>query len=273
LCALNGFGVLSRRRGRFALRREARRYLTQAMGTDLVDALRMGAMLDDKFRDLAGVVRTGERRDFHQHLQPAEWRLYLRGLGALAGIAAGEVARAIPLAQPQRLLDVGGGHGRFGMALCRRHPTLRAEILDLPPAVEVCRELVAEAGLAERIALRAGDLRHAEWGGDHDAVLLFNVLHNLPEPDAAAAVHKAHAALGQGGVLAILEGQHAGGDGNLSFQEGFGELFFHVLSGSLTWPAPTLRGWMQQAGFERIQHKKLLSLPGAVLLIGRRGPG
>lgn len=270
MSALNGFGVVTRRRGVFRLAKEARRYLTPG-GTDLTDALRMGGVLDKKMRHLTEAVRTGERGDFHESLAPEEWDAYLRGLGALSRIATGEVVRKLKLRAPRRMLDVAGGHGQFSVALCEKHEGLTSEILDLPGGARVGRELIADSAAAGRITFREGDLRQVDWGEGFDVVLLFNILHNLSEPDAERAVARAHAALVPGGTLAVLEGQHAGGDGDLSFQEGFGELFFWVLSTSETWPAPTISGWMTAAGFSAVKQRKMLTLPGAVLMTARRG--
>jgi SAM-dependent methyltransferase len=269
MSALNGFGLVRRAAGVFKLKKEAKRYLT-SHGTDMTPALRMGVVLDRKMGDMAAMIRTGKRPDFHEHLDDDEWDAYLAGLGSMSGMATGEIVRKVKLDEPRRLLDVAGGHGQFSVALCKAHPELRSEILDLPGGVKVGERLVAESEVADRIQFRSGDLREVEWGEGYDAVLLFNILHNLPADDAAAAVSRAHDALKPGGKLAVLEGQHAGGDGDLSFQEGFGELFFWVLSYSETWPASTIRGWLDDAGFARVSQKKMLTLPGAVLLQGTR---
>jgi ubiquinone/menaquinone biosynthesis C-methylase UbiE len=270
LASLSGFGMLRRKAETYRLTREAKRYLTSLSGTDFTDALRMGDVLDRSFRNLANAVKTGEREDFHAGLDDEDWRSYLRGLGALAGMTASEVARKIKLAEPKRLLDVGGGHGQFSVAMCNKHASLTSEILDLPGAIPVGEEMVAKAGMSERVSYRAGDMRAAEWGEGFDVLFLFNILHNLQEADAARALEQAFAALRPGGTIAVLEAQHAGGDGDLSFQEAFGEIFFYVLSSSMTWPAPVLRGWMEAAGFSSPKQKKLLTLPGAALLIAQR---
>ena len=133
----------------------------------------------------------------------------------------------------------------------------------------MAERVIAQAGLEDRLRFRAGDLRTTSWGEGYDLVLLFNILHNLDEASAWESVEKAHDALAPGGHLVILEGQHAGGAGDLSFQEGFGELLFYVLSDSLTWPWQTLVEWMEGAGFEGVQRKRMLTLPGGVLLIGK----
>lgn len=266
LDGLTGFGVVKRRRGRYRLGKEGRRYLTGTGPGDFTPAMRMGALLDRKFAGLAEAVRTGRRADFHVGLTDDEWRDYLEGLGALAGVVASEVVRKVRLRAPKRMLDVAGGHGRFTVAFLERHEVLEAEILDLEGAVRVGRPLVAKTEVRDRVTFRVGDLRTSDWGEGYDLVLLFNILHNLEERDAKQAVASARAALSPGGRLLVLDGQHAGGQGDLDFQAGFGELFFWMLSASETWPEPTLRAWVERAGFTQVKRRRLLTLPGSVLL-------
>ncbi len=277
LCALNAFGLLKRRSDVFSLKAEAQRFLTDDKGMNLGDALRFGVILDAKLKHLTRAIKTGEREDFHTHLEEHEWEAYLRGLGALGRMTAGEVAGKIPLSgagggPATRLLDVAGGHGNFSVALCKKHEQLAAEIIDLPGGVKVGRAIVDEAGMSERVTFREGDLKEVDWGEGHDGVLLFNILHNLPANDAERAINKAFAAVRPGGTVTVLEGQHAGGKGDLSFQEGFGELLFFMLSSSMTWPEPTLRGWMTSAGLTGHKKKRVFTLPGSVLLTSTR-PG
>ena len=278
LCALNGFGLLRRHKDVFSLKAEARRYLTDDKGTHLGAALQFGVVLDARLKHLTRCIQTGEREDFHAPLQPHEWQAYLRGLGVLGRMTAKEVTRKVTLqgkggSPPTRLLDVAGGHGAFSVAFCRKHAQLTAEIIDLPSGAAVGQEMVAEAEMSERVIYRPGNLNDVCWGDDYEGVLLFNILHNLPEAQAEHAIRKAFKSVRSGGTLAILEGQHAGGDGDLSFQEGFGELLFFVLSASKTWPEPTLRTWIQDAGFTRLKTKKMLTLPGAVLLTANKPEG
>jgi hypothetical protein len=78
-------------------------------------------------------VRTGEPLNLHQSLSEQQWELYRRGLRSLAGVAAPEVAARTPIpAGARHLLDIGGSHGYYSVAFCRRHPALSAVVLDLP---------------------------------------------------------------------------------------------------------------------------------------------
>jgi ubiquinone/menaquinone biosynthesis C-methylase UbiE len=271
LCsALNAFGLLTRRDDVFTLTKESHRYLTDAHGSDLSETIRFGAVLDEKLRRLAQTVKTGKKDLFHENLREDEWSAYLGGLGSMATVIASEVVRKLKLASPTRLLDVAGGHGGFSKTMCAKYPALHATVLDLPQGVAVGERLLAQDAARARITFTAGDLRTTPWGEGYDVVFLFNILHNLLEADAKRAVVQAHAALAPRGMLVILEGQHAGGRGNLSYQEGFSELLFHVLSASNTWPEPVLREWLREAGFTKVKKQGLFTLPGGVLLSSKK---
>jgi hypothetical protein len=76
----------------------------------------------------------------------------------MARISAPAVAEAIDLPpdRPLRLLDVGGGHGGYSMALARRYPNLTATVFELPAAAEVAREIIQAARMTQRVTVRAG---------------------------------------------------------------------------------------------------------------------
>jgi hypothetical protein len=150
LNGLCGFGCIDRRDGRYRNSQLARKWLVPSSRDSLHDAVLLLGLIQDGFASLDEVVRTGNILDWHHGEHGEEvWGPYLRGLGKLAKLPAGEVARRVKLgAQARRLLDVGGGHGQWSVAFCERHPQLEATVLDLPPAVPIGEALVDEAGLS-----------------------------------------------------------------------------------------------------------------------------
>lgn len=272
LDALVGFDYLRRKKGLYRLASKSRGWLLAESRGSLVEMMRF---LDDLFQGVAPMeeaIRTGEVSNFHhQERSPEAWRDYVRGLGHLASKIGGPVIRRVPVeGTPQRLLDVGGGHGMFSAAFCRQHPTAHAEVLDLPGVLEHGREMVEEAGLSDRITHRPGDLRTATWGEGYDVVFLFNVLHNLTPEECEAATSKAFQALRPGGTLAVLDSQHKGGEGDLSAVAGFNELFFFLVSGSQAWPEDQVRTWMEEAGFVHLRRGSRFPLPGLLMLTAQR---
>lgn len=272
LNALVGFDYLKRKAGQYSLTSKSSGWLLSDSSGSLVE---MMSFLDDLFQGvepMAETIRSGDVSNFHHQPRTSEgWRNYVRGLGHLAAKIGGPVAKRVPIDQPpQRLLDVGGGHGMFSVAFCRRHPTVKAEVFDLPGVVEHGREMVEEAGFSDRVTYRPGDLRNDEWGEGYDVIFLFNVMHNLAPEECAEAAKKAFRALRPGGTFVVLDSQHSGGDGNLSAVAGFNELFFFLISGSQAWPESQVRQWLEDAGFETPKRGTVVPLPGLLMLTTRR---
>ncbi len=272
LNALVGFDYLHRKAGLYRLSSKTRSWLLDGSKTSLVA---MMGFLDDLFQGvepMAETIRSGDVSNFHHQPRSSEgWRDYVHGLGHLAAKLGGPVASRVPVDRPpQRLLDVGGGHGMFSVAFCRKHPTVQAEILDLPGVIKHGQSMVEEAGFSERVTYRPGDLRHDEWGENYDVVFLFDVMHNLAPEECTLAAEKAFNALRPGGTFVVLDSQHAGGDGNLSAVAGFNELVFFLISGSQAWPEPQVRTWLQDAGFASLKRGTIVPLPGLLMLTAQR---
>ncbi|MBI5549433.1 MAG: methyltransferase [Deltaproteobacteria bacterium] len=268
LRALNGLGYLKRSRGRYSLSALSKKWLARGSKSSMKDALLFLEELWSWTSHLEAGVRTGRGIRLHDDgvLSPESWGRYLRGLATFAAPAGKEIVRRIKFARPPaKLLDVGGGHGMYSVEFCRRHPGLKAEVLDLPEAAAHGRKIVEEAGFDARVTFRPGDMRTDEWGTGYDAILLFNVLHNATEAEAKVVLRKARAAIAPGGVLAIQESEYKQTEGDLSFTAGFGELFFFLVSGAQTWPEPTLRAWLVEAGFERVRTQRLWLAPAVVV--------
>ena len=113
------------------------------------------------------------------------------------------LARAMPA--PRRILDLATGTADFAVAAARRFPDARVTGVDLTPAMlDVGRNKVEAAGLADRIVLEEGDacaLAYAE--GSFDAALCAFGFRNFP--DRAAALREVARVLVPGGHLLVLE--------------------------------------------------------------------
>jgi 2-polyprenyl-3-methyl-5-hydroxy-6-metoxy-1,4-benzoquinol methylase len=205
--ALASGGYLERIGSRYRLARRARRWLDPGRTGYVGNLIRFNHDHWRWWSELEAVLRSGEPVEIHRESQDdAARRRYVLGMRDLAGLVAGEVVESLrPPRPPRRLLDIGGSHGRYAAAFCRRYPRLTATVLDLPPVVEIGTELIQATGLSGRIEFRAGDARHGDLGSGYDIVLLFDLLHHLPARQAREIVGRAVAALAPGGLIAILE--------------------------------------------------------------------
>jgi hypothetical protein len=173
--------VRSGRDGRYALHKRVGKWLDPASPSYVGDFFADTAHYWDWWAGLEDLVRDGAHVELHD--RPADdpyWRSYITGQYQLARLSSAAVARAVALpADARSLLDVAGAHGEFSMALCRRHAQLQATVVDLPGSARVGREIVAAAGMAERVRHIEGDMFAADLEGPHDGALAFNIVHHL----------------------------------------------------------------------------------------------
>ena len=274
LFALAGARYLREQDGRYGLTAMARRWMLPSAPHSLHDAI-LHRKLDTALMEHAETyLRTGIPTDFHTKLTPEEWAVYQRGQRAHALWSAAEVARRVPVPRGARtLLDIGGAHGHYAAALCRRHPGLHATILDLPDAVAQSREIAAEEGLADRLAYRSGDaltddLGEAAW----DVVFLGNLVHHFDDAANRALQARIARALAPGGTVAVLEimrsssAERAGQVGALT------DFFFAVTSAGGTWSYEEIAAWQEAAGLAPWRPIRLRRVPGYGMQAARKRP-
>ncbi len=271
LDCLQSAGHVTLRAGRYRLSRRSRRWLDPASPLSVATYV---AGVDDYWTWWAGLAeatRTGATTG--SHAAPPDdpyWQRYITGQQQLARLSAAELARKLPLpSRPRTLLDIGGGHGWYSACLCRRHPGLTATVLDLPGSAAVGRELIAAAGLSERVRFRDGDATTADLGGGYDGVLCFNLVHHLAPEQAAALLRRAAAALNPGGTLAVLDvfadrGRRAPAHADLL------ALFVYLSSGAQVHTPAQLAGWLADAGLGPPAEVRVLRIPGLKLRVARK---
>jgi cyclopropane fatty-acyl-phospholipid synthase-like methyltransferase len=191
----------------------------------------------------------------------------MTGQMELARLSAGEIARRLPLPpSPRALLDIGGGHGSYSARLVERYPTLTATVLDLPGSAAIGREIIAGAGLSDRVRFRDGDATTADLGRGYDAVLCFNLVHHLAPDQIPALFGKARQALAPGGTLAVMDA-FADPARRASAAANFLGLFVYLSSGSQVHTPAQLRGWLREAGFGAPRRVRVLRIPGLSLYV------
>ncbi len=180
------------------------------------------------------------------------------------------LARALDLGDARVLLDVGGGSGAFSIALCQRHPQLRATVLDYPNVLAVAERFVREAGLQDRIAYLGGDAVGTPWPDTQDVVLMSYLVSAVAEPSIPLLLRKAWDALRPGGRLLIH-------DFMLDDDETGPPLaalwFLQYLSGrvdGICFSAATLAAQLARQGFDAISDQ--VAVPEITKLVGCTKP-
>ncbi len=106
------------------------------------------------------------------------------------------------------LLDVGGGSGRYVVAIARRYPDMTFTLLDLPEVCGIARQYfdgVEAADVGPRVRILDGDMFSTQWPQGHDGVLISNVLHDWPDRTCEELCQRAFDALPSGGRIFVHE--------------------------------------------------------------------
>lgn len=274
LAAAVGMGLLQAEEGRYAnapvaeacLAREGRFYMGNLVALE-------GAFYG-RWNFLTKAVRSGKqpRIDAPEDEDSGWVRFFELALMDLARVSAPAIAEVLPVPQegPARVLDVGGGHGGYSMALARRYPNVEATVLELPAAAKVAREIIAEEALSEQVRVRKANFQEEELGSDFDLILLFGVLGSESAEGRRALLRKVYAALRPGGAVAIRG--FAYGEKPYDLEEALFSL--HLLLSTSAGDSPTLETLqeaLQETGFMQSRLVPVEAWIGSRLLVAEKG--
>jgi len=224
---------------------------------------------------LTEAVRTGQRpkaniRDEDEENWVLNFELALLDLARTLGPIVAE-ALALPTDRPLRILDVGGGHGGYSMALARHYPNVEATVFELPAAAEVAQKIIANAGMSDRVAVQVGNFQQEGLGHEiYDLVVLFGVLVSETPAGKLDLLQKVHAALVPGGRVAIREFLLSPENTNPTLSVIFSlQLLLSTGAGDLTTLAD-LQGWLAEAGFSQLHQIELPEGIGSNLLVAQK---
>jgi 2-polyprenyl-3-methyl-5-hydroxy-6-metoxy-1,4-benzoquinol methylase len=272
LDALVGAGYLRLRAGQYRLAPVARRWLLKASPHSLYDAILLQFVDEQFIAQMESFIRTGTPIEMHEHMTPETWEIYQRGMRSGAQLTTPEVALRLPMPRgATAMLDIGGSHGYYSVALCRRYPELRATVLDLPDAVAAAAPLLAREGMGDRVVHRADNALTADLGHEeYDLILVANLVHHFTESQNRDLVRRCSRALRPGGRLVIGEvvrpptPQAAGQIGALT------DLYFALTSAGGTWSFAEMADWQRAAGLRPRRPIKLFTGPGGGLQVAEK---
>ncbi|MBI4337928.1 MAG: methyltransferase domain-containing protein [Chloroflexi bacterium] len=269
LNALVALGLLSKEQGRYRNAPEAEAYLVKDRPTYIggqVEHLaslhwRLWEHLPDAVKNNAPQVRhvLGPGFDILQNLyaDPQRLRAFVQGMHNLTMPAAHEIMDNFDCSPFRCLMDVGGGSGALGIAAVKRHPHLKAIVLELPAVCPIAQDYIAQQGVGDRVRVQAGDFFKGETlPREADVIALGWVLHDWPPRQAQAILANCYEALQPGGAILVCE--------KLLDEDKTGppitalmNLHALVSTGGEEHTASEYQAWMVEAGFHNMEVRRL----------------
>lgn len=181
---------------------------------------------------------------------PDEVAAYSRLMAASQPLVAADVIGAYSFARHRRMLDIGGGEGRFVRSVAAAVPGLALGMFDLPAVAARAAAALADEGLGARIATHGGDFLAGPIPPGHDLITLVRVLHDHDDAPAAQLLRNIRAALPKGGRLVIAEPM-AETKGAETIGDAYFGLYLWAMGSGRPRSAATIKSMLKSAGFHR----------------------
>ena len=196
-------------------------------------------------------------------LDKENFEAFIGAMHVVASRNAPGVVAAVGPAGARRLLDVGGGSGSYTLAFLDAAPALRATLFDKPPVIEMARDRIEAADMADRVTLVPGDFYTDELPTGHDLALLSAIIHQNSPAENEALYRKIHRALDAGGRIVIRD--HVMSPDHTQPTEGalFAVNMLAGTKGGSTYTFKEIEAGLAAAGFvgiRQIQSKAMFSL-------------
>lgn len=261
-----------RRPDRFALTKSGRQSMLESSPKSQIGFITLSAYAASSVMpQLEASLRDGHGIDLHRSMaDPALWAAYQRAMMEGARFAAPSLARSVPVRRGAlHLLDVAGSHGLLGASICRRHPPMKATVLDLPMAIPHARALAKAQGIDDIVEHRAGDLLIDSFGEANDVVLFSNIIHNIEREHIPKILRRAFESCSSNATVAIWEVETPARERPPAHGDAFA-LYCWLISSSGVFCATEYADWLAGAGLTDIVVKHPKRTPGQVLVTGRK---
>jgi len=206
---------------------------------------------------LADRVRTGTCEAKGENRTGASLRNFILGMRDIATMSAREALQALDFREYKHILDLACGPATYAITFLQEYPQMKATLFDKPEVIEIAREQVADAGLAERFSYLAGDCITDDLGSGYDLVFMSNIIHSFSNEENAALVKRAYDALIPGGAILIkdfiMDNDRSGPAFGLIFAL---HMLVHTPAGD-TYTYDEIKSWTDRAGF---RNGKIVSL-------------
>ena len=183
LDALAAMGFLEKHAERYQCLPPVSNFLSPDRSDSILPMVLHAAHLWRRWTHLTDAVSGQETRSTAPPAQDEKGlRAFIGAMHAIAAPMASRIVNAVNPAGARALLDVGGASGTYTIAFLLTDPKMKATLFDQPPVIEMARKPLAEAGVLDRVTLKAGDFYVDELPSGHDLAFLSAIIHqNSPE--------------------------------------------------------------------------------------------
>jgi SAM-dependent methyltransferase len=183
----------------------AKAFLVQGSSDYLGDMEHLSSLWD-AWGDLNEAVAKGEPVKYEDLSEKDdEWiEAYISSNHWKACIEANEIINSINLRNVTKVLDLGGGTGKYAVEFVKAKSDIQAVVVDYPNVIEHTKDYIAKSGLSDKITTMSGDYLNLDsYGNDFDLVIISNIIQYNSIWTNVKMLQRIYDSLKSGGQLVI----------------------------------------------------------------------
>lgn len=271
--ALESLGYVEKKRDTFCNSKMTRKWMTFGSTVNINLGFEYYfPVMNELWPYLYESIKKGEpNTNFYLWLSrnPETANLYQKFMMTLAGLFIPDMIKRLRLPNKCRnLIDIGGGHALYSIALCRKYRDLQVTIFDSPYAKPIALENIGNTDVQNQIRFIEGDYMNDDIGTAYDAALLCNVIHEHTPEKNLQLLDRIYYSISDNGCVIILDNSQ-----NIRISKAadyitnmFSLLYFLSLGGR-NYSFKEISGWFKDSGYRKIK-KATLGLSGLSLVTG-----
>jgi len=242
------------------------RYLVAGSPDDSRSALMHIAHLWHRWSTLTDAVKKGTSvaKDALKKRSPEATRAFISAMHKNASFASSMVVAQIDLTGVNSLLDLGGGSGAYAIAFARKAPHIKITVFDLPEVIPLTKKYIAQAGLAETIQTKTGDMTRDDFGKGYDLVFVSAICHMFSPKENLKLFKRIKRALNPEGRIVIQDFVLNPDKTSPRFSAIFALNMLVNTRGGGTYSGKEYIDWLSRAGFHKAE---LVKIPGPTSLV------
>ncbi len=262
LNSLVSIGFLLKRGEKYKNSKLSDTYLVSGKQTYVGDNLKYQNLIWDSWAHLEDSLRVGKPYrgliSLMNNSKNGFLENYIKGIKNISQLPAKILVNKVHLKNPCALLDVGAGHGAYTAAFLKKHPHLKADLLDLPEVVKLIKNDFSDLYKKGRIGFIEGNYVNTPVPQNcYDIVLLSHVTHNEGEHVNKKLIRKSFQALRKGGKIIIHDFMLEKDMVRPLFPALFSVHMLVCTKQGRIYSRQEYECWLRDTGFERIEYFKI----------------
>jgi ubiquinone/menaquinone biosynthesis C-methylase UbiE len=270
---LTALGYFKYKDGKFSLTKRSNKWCLKDSPNNLYNQLiYMNEIMWNEMNYLEEFLKTGRGLEVHDTYTEEQWNWYQHGQQDQARETARVAPKMTPMpSNPAQMLDIGGSHGLYCIELCKKYPTLKATILDLPQAVEKARPMLAKFNMGDRINYWIGNALMDDFGENrYDLILMSSLMHHFSATQNMAVSKKVAKALKPGGYFVIQDWLRSETSSKMEQIGLTMDMYFNLTSTTGLWSLKELKDFQQKAGLTHYKVNKFMVQPSFVQVCAKK---